>query len=227
MDEKSRQQINRVLADSERPLSPGGSEPVEPDLPDDRRRNFRTPNFSRMRTSWRGEDRIVIEEIKVQAEKVMRSQFGGAFALMDRLYLLVREPEISPDGTMKTGPDGRPTWKVHDNGSPVENWLRISDRERLQYLQEITGRLFEWEQVAAGLWGEAMLAKVAWEERFADGFQNVPGKSTVDDKAQAGVTHSLDERYFGVFKSILSRRADALVRAMTRLEQILMQVTKT
>lgn len=220
MDDKDRKQIERVLSDADRPLSPGGDEPTEPDLPDDRRRNFRSPNFSRMRTSWRGEDKIIIEEIKVQAEKLMRAQFGDAFAIMDRLYNLVREPEVNPaDGTLRLGPDNRPRWKVHANGMPVEDWSNLGDRDRLQFLYEITTHLFTWEQRAAELWGEAMLAKVAWEERFADGFRSLEGRQTVDDKVQAGVRYSIEERYFGVFQSIISRRAEALVRAMSRLEQ--------
>lgn len=226
VDEQSRKQIERTLADSDQVSEPDREGPVEPEIPSDRRRNFRSPNFSRMRTTWRGEDKIVIEEIRVQAGKVLNAMFGDAFGIMERLHRLVREPQVNPsDGTLRLDPDGRPVWRVHDNGMPVEDWSNLGDRERLQFLYEITTHLFTWEQLAAELWGEAMLAKVAWEERFADGFTGVV-KGTVDDKVQAGTVHSLDERYFAVFQAILSRKADALVRSMSRLEQRLKDTTQ-
>lgn len=219
MDEQSRKQIERTLADSDRPIDPSTEEPATPEVPSDRKRNFRSPNFSRMRTTWRGEDKIVIEEIKVQARKVTEALFPEAHGIMDRLYLAVREPLIGPDNQVRTGPDGRPVWRCHDNGSPVENWTLLSDHDRRNALFEITTHLFEWEQRAAELWGEAMFAKVSWEERFADGFMEPQGRQTVDDRVQAGTKSSIEERYFAVFKALLSRKADALVRTMGRLEQ--------
>jgi hypothetical protein len=73
------------------------------------------------------------------------------------------------------------------------------------------------------MWGSAMFAKGIWEEAFAYGYTTPRGKFTIDDRTQFGHLQSIEERYFAIFQSVLSRRADALVRSLQRLENMLMQ----
>jgi hypothetical protein len=49
----------------------------------------------------------------------------------------------------------------------------------------------------------------------------ISGKPTIDDRTQWGHQFSAEERYFAVFRSVLSRKADALVRSMERLRRML------
>ena len=80
------------------------------------------------------------------------------------------------------------------------------------------------------MWGDAMFAKVLWEQRFSEGFRLLPGaaisgKPTIDDRTQVGHSHSGQDRYFAVFQSVISRQADALVRNLIRIQRLLENIT--
>jgi hypothetical protein len=215
-------QVDRALRGSEAPLDVPGGEPLEADPHADRTRTFRTVGFSRMRTDWRPEEAIVMEQISLRIENIIQAAFHDAFVIRDRLYRIVREPQVREDGTVIAGADGRPLWQLDEDGMPVEDWGLLSDRDRHRFSYEITIRLVEWGQIAAGQWGDAMMGKGIYEEAFARGFlapSDSAKRLTVDDRTQAGAMAALDQRYHALFRSILSRRADALVKSMQYLEQ--------
>ena len=112
----------------------------------------------------------------------------------------------------------------------MEDWSLLGHTQRSDFLDAITMHLWEWEQTAVDAWAEAMYAKVAWEEKFANGYIKLPGnaisgKPTIDDRTQTGHSFSAQERYFAVYCSALSRKADALVRSMTRIQRLLENTT--
>ena len=71
-----------------------------------------------------------------------------------------------------------------------------------------------------------MFAKGAWEEAFADAYVAGNGRLTIDDRTQRGHQASIERRYFGIFQAMLSRRADAIIRSMERLEELMMRSTR-
>lgn len=209
-------QIQRVLHESGRV----GDEPLQLDPRPDRVRTFRGVNLSRMRRSWRPDDYVIMQEISAQAERWLQTRFLAAFDIMDRIFSVVRTPRIGSDDKPLLDASKRPVWEVNDLGMPKEDWSALGDRDRLGFLYEITTHLFEWEQSEADQWGLAMYAKGVWEESFALGFTApAGGKVTVESSSQAGHLASMEDRYFAIFQAVLSRRAEALVRSMTRIEQ--------
>jgi hypothetical protein len=222
---RHRAQITRIHNESERPADAAAEPPLEPDVHPDRTRQFRTTSFSRMRLEWGPEDKIKIEEIHVVAERILKAKFAVAYDLRNRIWLSVRIP-LMRDGEVVPGADGYPQWESHPNGSPVEDWGLLGDRERDQYLHEVTTHLFEWEQDAVKLWAEAMYAKVEWEQAFAGGYLAPTGRLTIDDRTQMGHNSSAEQRYFAIFRSALSRHADALIRSMKALEVLLSRTAR-
>ena len=71
----ARQQVQRVLDESDVPADGTAEQPVEPTTSTERSRMFRYTNFSRMRFSWIGEDRARLDEIQRQADLDLRSRF--------------------------------------------------------------------------------------------------------------------------------------------------------
>jgi hypothetical protein len=78
--------------------------------------------------------------------------------------------------------------------------------------------MFGWEQRAADAWGEAMFAKAQWEERFAIDY-DAPFTGTIEDRTAKGNIGAREERYFAIFLSLYSRKADAVVRSLALLGQ--------
>lgn len=220
-------QVQRALADMERPDDPGAERPLEPDIPPDRTRQFTHTSLSRMRTGWAGDDSARLAEVRATADDIIRAEFRVAFAVMERVYRYVRTPLVDEEtGEVRAYSDGTPVWELDDLGAPVEHWGMLTDTDRRALRFTIGAWLFDWELKSVDAWAEAMYAKVQWEERFAQGFIALPGmqvsgKPTIDDRTQWGHQHSAEERYFAVFRAVLSRKADVVVRSMSRLLRLL------
>jgi hypothetical protein len=201
------------------------AEPAAVTLPDERARRFRTTGFSRMRTDWNDNDKIMMNRVRLLVDKVFGEAFGDAELLLYGLLNTVREPELDDNGELKPGADGLPMWKRNSSGTFIEDWGKLTHRERERYLFQITTNIYLWEQRAADMWGEAMMAKATWEDAFSIGYESLEGtRPTIDDRTARGRLESRDEKYFALYVSWLSRKADALVRTMTLLSQRLKDV---
>lgn len=199
--------------------------PAAVDLHEDRTREMRTPGFSRMRTEWDSPDALVIASVMGIVQNQIVMNFSSAFAIMNELYEIVREPVYDEQGTILKDQYGFTIWRKTPSGSYAEDYSKLGHKERENLLFEITTNIFAWEQAAANAWGEAMFAKAKFEERFALKFQDTPGgRPTVDDRTQHARSEALEERYHAIFHSLYSRKADAIVRSMTLLSQRLKDV---
>jgi hypothetical protein len=216
-------QIARVLReagaslDNEQP-----EEGLEASVAGDRMTRFGKQGFARMRRTWNVEDGYVIDVIMADANKIIRDTFPVAFALMNKIYETVRFCKCDEEtGLVLVGPDGGPQWETGPDGEPLEDWTRITDKDRNNWLDFITMHLFEWEQIAQQLWGKSMFARGKWEESFSLAYQSGLSGSTVEDKTQYGQSTAMESRYFGIFQTMVSRQAEALVRSMTRIQDLL------
>lgn len=195
--------------------------PAEVDLHEDRTRELRTPGFSRMRTDWLGQDAVTVAQVTGIVDNRILANFSDAYAVMHELYEVVREPYVDEQtGEIVKDAHGFTIWKRNASGAFIEDYSRLTHKVRENLLFQITTRIFEWEQKAADAWGEAMFAKAQFEERFALTFQQAPGaRPTVDDRTQHARASAREERYFAIFQSLYSRKAEAIVRSMTLLSQ--------
>lgn len=199
----------------------------EIDLHDDRTQEFSHLGLSRMRLSWRDEDAQAVAGLHQMIENVILEHFGSAYQIMNDLYEIVREPKFNPEtGVIETDEHGWTVWQRGESGTFVEDYSRLGSKEVKDFLFKITTRLFQWEQDAARLWGDSMFAKAVWEQALAQGYQDsrLQGARTVEDRTQAARVHAREDRLFGIFQSIISRRADAVVRSMQLLSQRLKDV---
>lgn len=190
-----------------------------PNLPgEDPKSKHRTPGFARMRTSWHGDDRAIVQRAKDTVNGQIVVNFNDAYEVMNQIYDLVRSPEVDENGEIKRDQFGWPVWARTPTGGYDEDFTRLSLKQKEDLLFRITTRLFDWEQRAGDAWAEAMFAKAQWEERFSIGF-DAPMAGTVDDRKAAGNLEAREERYFAIFLSTYSRKADAIVRTMSLLGQ--------
>lgn len=183
----------------------------------ERSRTFMSLSFTRTRTEWSGEYAVAIRRMKQEIEQVIQGRFSEAYAVMFDLYEVVREHEVDEEtGEVKVDDAGLPIWRKTELGSYVEDWTKLTIKQREQFLFRIMTSLFAWQQDAAELWGEAMFAKAIWTESFSRGF-DAPLKGTVDDRTARGNLDSAEDRYFAVYLSLLSKRADALCQSLERI----------
>jgi len=181
-------------------------------------RKWRTPGFQRMRLDWTTEDHAILDRAKATADGRLLREFPDAYRILNRIYDVVRTVATGPDGEPQKDQFGLAVWKKSQLGGFEEDFTKLSLKEKEDFLFSITTHSFEWQQQAADSWGEAMLAKAQWEERFSIGF-DAPASGTVEDRTAHGRLDARDERYFALFLSMYSRKADALVRSIELLAQ--------
>lgn len=196
---------------------------------DDRTREVSAFSLSRMRMDWAPEDREAIEGLHEIVDRQMLVLFGDAYVAMNDLYTIVRFPQMDDDGTtfLMDPVSGFPIWQTREGGAYIEDYTLLTHADLKHFLFRVTIRLFDWEQKQADLWGDAMFAKAQWEQAIAHGFEQAhlaSGRSTVEDRTQQARRVSREERLFSIFQTLLSKKADALVRSMERLSQRLKDV---
>ena len=199
-------------------------EPLAPDPHPDRTRTFSAMGFARMRTRWNREERDVIDTAMAQAETDLMEHFADIYRILGKLYEIVREPQIDQQtGEILKDLRGLTIWRTDEWGGVVEDWSKLTERDKENFLYQITTRLVMWEQEAARLKGEALFAKALWEERFADAFTSAPQvdskRPTEADRTQHAQYEARDRRYMAIYMTVRSNKADALVRGTERLAQ--------
>jgi hypothetical protein len=221
-------QIERVLEKSEVPADDAtAEEPMVSDPHPDRTHETTRAGFSRMRTGWRGDDADKVMELEGLSDRIIRRRFAVAFGIIDRIHAHVRTQAFSRDtGEYLVYEDGTPQWVKDEFGVPVEDWGLLADKDRLNLLGTIHSHMFEWQMVKANIWAEAMYAKGEWEEIFSRGYTSLPGhvvsgKPTIEDRTHHSQKNAAEERYFALFESALSRKADGIVSAVTGLQKFL------
>lgn len=199
------------------------------ELPDERERRFQSPGFSRLRLTWSGSEGHMMSQIHSAVDTAIQDRFGDAYTIMYELYDLVRDELVDPQ-TLKPILDGQgaKTWARSETGNYMEDWERLTYKQRERFLFQITTRLFAWSQRATEVWGESMFAKAIWEEAFSEGFESLEPISatrpTIEDRKNRAQLHSKEKRYFAIYLSYYSRKADSLVRTMELLCQRLKDV---
>ncbi len=208
--------VLRIVADASKEADDLGALPTDPD----RSPAFLRPGLSRMRTEWQPGDAPQVTAVIRTAEGRIRQLFPDAYQLMNEIWTHVRRP-VADAATGEFAKDeyGWPVWERAASGAPIEDFSRLTLRQRDDYLFRITTSLFEWEQRCSTLWLEAMLAKGVWEEAMATGFVAPSGRVTVEERLQRGRINAVQDRYHAIFRTHLSRSAEALVRSMTLLGQ--------
>lgn len=209
-------EISREAGKVIRKITQGSDETSEVRVHNDETRETKTPGFSRMRTEWNAQDAGQIRQLRTTVEGTILRLFPEAFVLMNDIYDLVREKVVDENGVIEEDAFGFPLWAKNHVGGYIEDFTLLNSRQREDFLFRITTNLFEWRQTSTDLWGEAMLAKAQWEEALAMGYDSSAGK-TVEDRTQKGRLYSTDERYFAIFLSMISRKADSVVDSMELL----------
>jgi hypothetical protein len=194
----------------------------EVDPHDDRTRENTSSGLSRMRLDWRDEDAEAVAGLHQIIDNIILEHFAGAYQVMNDLYEIVREPKVnSTTGEIETDEHGWTVWERTDSGAYIEDYSRLGSKEVKDFLFKITTRLFQWEQTAAKLKGDSMFAKAIWEQSLARHYQDsrLSGGRTVEDRTQMARAGSRDDRLFSIFRSVISWRADAIVRSMSLISQ--------
>lgn len=196
------------------------TESLAVEIPEERAIKWRSPSFARMRTNWRNNDEyMVVSAAREIVEKRIIHTFSDAYAIMNEIFDIVREAEVDPEtGEVLRDKHGFKVWKKDPSGKYTEDFSVLTGKQKEHFFMAITTRLFDWEQRSADIWAEAMFAKAVFEERFAISYR-VPKAGTIENNTAYANEEAADEKYFALFATHYSKRAEAIVRVMNLLAQ--------
>lgn len=184
----------------------------------ERQKEFGDGLFSRMRTEWRGEDRKAIDLVRHKAQTEIYKEFRDVYGIIIDIYMTVRIPKVTPDGEPVFDEFGvEPEWERDGFGKIIEDWNKLGFKDRERHILEISTVMLDVEQRAANMWGLSQIAKAQWEDDFVTGF--LDSRGTNDVRTNTGKRQAREARYFAIYQSWVSRKADALTRSLERLCQ--------
>lgn len=196
---------------------PGDDPKDEFSIPDDRERWFLAPGLRRMQLDFNPDDRAILQRMDESVDRVLLEAYADAYRILNRVFDVVRERAFNETtGEELRDANGFPVWAKDYTGNYIEDWTRLTYRDRENLLFEVTTRIFEWEQIKERFWTRAMFSKAIFTEHFAVEY-DAPMSGTIDDRNAVGNAKAAESRYFAIMQSSLSRKADAIVRSMNNL----------
>ena len=175
--------------------------------------------FTKVRFSWRPEDRAALEQIRMSAEGMFEEAFGAAIALIDDFYMSLRIPE-QRNGVVVRGADGRIVWKKNERGQVIEDWKQITGQDVEHTLANLARLKMEVAPQVNQLMLEAIYARTVasdvYDEKWASIMDDtIPGRTAQSNRA------SRTDRYHAYFRFYLYSVADTFLREISSFQKLL------
>jgi hypothetical protein len=178
-----------------------------------------TRGFQRMKMDLQGSERDVLNSMMINMEKLIREEFAEEFAIMNDLHWIVRD-QVVVDDEPQYDDWGFPVYERNPDGSYVEDWGRLTQKQTKHFIFRIINSTFAGEQKSADAWGRALLAKTRYEEAFSVQFDNHPdNKATVESRKAHAESRAIDYKYYAVLQTWYSRKAEGIIKRLDALHQ--------
>lgn len=179
--------------------------------------------FTKVRFSWRPEDRAALEQIRMSADGVFEEAFGYAITLIDDFYSLLWTPEVDGNGVVRRYANDRTVWKKGPDGRPLEDWNQLTGQDIEQALMNLQRLKLEVAPQVNQLFLEALYARTVALDVADDAWVSVM-EGTQGDRTARANRASRQDRYHAYFRfyqwSTAKTFLDEITAFMRRLEKI-------
>lgn len=176
--------------------------------------------LSKIRFSWRTEDKLIIEQLKAGANSAFLELYDQAFDQLDSFYDFVRTPMLDRNGKPQRDIDGRIVWEKDSRGMVRQDWTRVTgqDIETILYnLQEV--KLYVAPRLNELLL-EAMMAKHVYDDQHAEAYSSVVDGTIGDRTAKANRVARTD-KYAAFFRFWLWSSGDSFMKELNNFQRLL------
>src|SRR5690606_27216778 len=119
-------------------------EPINPELPEEREKQFRVPGFQRLRINWRNDEWAIVQRAKDAVDGRITNNFLDAYQVKHEVHEEVRTPAVNTEqAELQTDQFGFTIWQRASSGSYEEDGTRLTRKEKENILFTITTRLFD------------------------------------------------------------------------------------
>lgn len=172
--------------------------------------------FSKIRFSWRPEDRVILERVRIESKTVFNEMAEGFITVIDDFYATLWVPE-------RHLPDGRTVWKTDHHGKPVEDWEQLTGQDIEQTLMNLQRIKLHVAPLVNDLFLNALYARHVASDVYDDAWASTLD-GTQGDRSAKSNRESREDRYHAYFHYHVWSTANTFLQEvnqfMNRLERI-------
>lgn len=172
--------------------------------------------FSKIRFSWRPEDKAILERIRIAANSKFKEMNDAFITELDGFYASLWVPE-------RQLPDGSTVWKTDNFGRPVEDWSQLTGQDIEQTLMNMQRIKLNVAPMIHELFLNALYARHVASDVADDSWLSVLD-GTQGDRTARSNRDSREDRYHAFFHYYVWSKAkvflDEVNQFMRRLEKV-------
>jgi hypothetical protein len=157
--------------------------------------------FTKIKFSWRPEDRAILERIRISADAMFEEAFAAAITVIDRFYEALRVPR-QREGVVVTAADGRTVWETDERGNPIERWDQLTGQDVEYTLVNLERLKFSLSPQVNQLMLEALYARHVAGDVYDEEWTSIMD-GTQGDKTAKSNRESRVDRYHAYFRFYL------------------------
>lgn len=167
--------------------------------------------FTKIRFSWRPEDRSILDRIKIAGDAEFADTFTDAITVVDHFYEQLRVPEQNEHGMVKLA-NGRPVWLKDDStGKYVERWSQLTGQDVEYTLAKLHQLKMQVAPRVNQLMLEAMYARMIPEDVADDTWGEIAA-GTQSDKSARVKRENRTDRYHAFLRFYLYSTANTFLK---------------
>lgn len=178
--------------------------------------------FTKIRFSWRPEDRAILERIRVAADTVFTEGFADLIGVVDDFYAQLWVPE-QRNGIVVRSAEDRIVWQTDEAGDPIEDWSQLTGQDIEHTLVNLARLRMQLVPQVNQLMCEAVLARHSASDAYDDAWESLL-EGTQGDRAARANRGSRQDRYFAYFKFVIYSQAKSLLDEVWAFFKLLTQI---
>lgn len=175
--------------------------------------------FTKIRFSWKPEDRAALDRIRIAADAVFEEGFSDSIKVMDDFFLQLRIPEHR-EGIVIRDASGRPVWKKDEQGHFIEDWNQLTGQD----VEYTLAKLSELRMVVSSQVNRLMLEALYARHAASDVYDDTWGSlmdGTQGDRTARSNRASRQDRYHAFFRFYLYSVTDTFLKEITGFIKLL------
>lgn len=179
--------------------------------------------FSKIRFSWKAEDRAILERIRMSGDAMFEQAFTEAIESIDWFYTQLRVPKVDASGVNVKDADGRLVWETDELGKPIERWSQMTGDDVEKTLVDLERIRFVVAPQVNQLFLEALMARHIAQDTHDETWAGMMDGTVQDKTSKANRTSRVD-RYHAYFRFYLYSTAktfldeiDAFVKLLNNI----------
>ncbi|QDH91804.1 hypothetical protein SEA_PHRAPPUCCINO_129 [Mycobacterium phage Phrappuccino] len=163
--------------------------------------------FSRMRFSFRSEDKSILERIEAGSDAVFLELFADMIGVVDNFYASLRVPKVNDLGMTMLDAHQRPVWETDPgSGEPILKLSQLTGQDVDQALLELERVLLEVTPRVEKLHLEAIMAHNIAKDTYDDAWFGVV-EGTQGDRTARANREARQDRWLAFFRFYIYRHA--------------------